>query len=164
MSLRGVIIILAVSIISVASLCAKPEIEKALNNYTISGKILMINECTNNQNDLPDKLLVEVDLVCTDGTKYNRIDRTIVTIPVAGANNQKDAKYEFDVKTNLIGDKWKIKRVRRDSNVQICNLISCPGTQNCRDTASNTYTVAATDGDADPTTVTHDLRFHCKCQ
>lgn len=164
MNAKSLLVVLTISIISVASHCANMETEKALNTYKISGKITMINRCTNNQADLPDKVLVDVDLICTDGTQYNRSRRDIPTNPVAGANNQKEAMYDFTVRTNLTADKWKFNKIKRDSGTEICNLISCPGGQHCRDTSSNVRTVAANDGDANPTEVTKDFTFDCRCQ
>jgi hypothetical protein len=165
MKIQHLFIILVFSFISLASTCKSVHESKAASNtYKLSGKIRLINNCTNNLTDLPDNVLVEADLIYMNGDSDNFIKYDFHALPVIGANNQKEASYEFSVTTSNTATNWKIKRITRDSGVEICNQINCQSGQNCIDSATKTYTTPANDGDSDPTSVTNNVRFDCECE
>lgn len=141
--------------------CA-PQRGSSTRTYTLDGTVNMVNDCTGNIADLPDKVKVIVELHFTDTTVTpSRFDEDFAAKKSGAAS--KDAKYSFSSGvTNLEATHWEVTDILRSNAVSICaDIMPCPdASQVCRNRATRVDRIPIPSGD---TAVTQDFSINCSC-
>lgn len=123
----------------------------------------MINNCTNNLSDLPEKILIDAEFDYTDGEIVKLYRRNKRTSLITGKDNEKQANYMFRVITDKFGETWRITRIRDNDGEMVCNSMRCDNDKGCQDNSNNVFTIPTKDDHKNPFTVMQDFLINCEC-
>lgn len=154
---------LIVLFISLSVGCKQETETTEFRRYILMGRVHMINNCTNNLSDLPEKILIDAEFDYTDGEIVKLYRRNKPTSLVSGKDNEKQANYMFRVITNKFGDNWRVTRIRDNDGEMICNNMSCENDTICQDNSENVFNISTMDDHNNPFTVKLDFLIKCEC-
>lgn len=81
---KGFLLLVLIAFIAMVTGCTQPTETTAFRRYLLSGKVKIINDCTNNMTELPDKLYIEARFNYTDGEVHELSRNNKATNPVPG--------------------------------------------------------------------------------
>ncbi len=156
MKIRNIIIVLSISLLSLASIC-----ERGVRTYELKGTVKMINDCTGNVVDLPAQIRMKATLSYSDTTDVDDYNKANIPAAAAGPATR-EAEYSFKSTTSHIAKEWNVTEIVRNATTEICKPIICHGTPQpeCQNRSANAFVVPVPSGQR---VMTKNFNFGCTC-
>jgi len=127
--------------------------------YVLSGKVTMVNDCSGDIDDLPDRIRMVFVIHYTDpNAQPDQVEKQFDAVPTGQV--EKTAEYRFESETNLTIDYWEYKEIRRNGET-VCPPIECESGFVCRDHGQKVHRITLPAGE---TEATKDWMISCGCQ